>query len=346
MRHKPFLIAAFLLMTFEQIPICQPKRGIEIVPNESARRVDIFIDGRSFASYTWAEQLKTPVLNPLRTINGTIVTRGFPLAARPGERVDHPHHVGMWFNYGDVNGVDFWNNSTAIPPERQKTMGTVVHREVTTAKGGTDFGVLTVASDWVMPDGQVILREETTFSFQVQPKTVTIHRATVLTAQKDRVVLGDNKEGLFGIRVRRELEQPANEPLIFTDASGTPSTVKVLDNKGVSGLYHSSEGKTGDDVWGSRGKWTMLRGKVDKEDVTVAILDHPQNPGFPTYWHARGYGLFAANPLGQAVFSNGKEKLNLTLEPGQSVSFRYLVLIISARATPEQIEAHWRSFAN
>jgi hypothetical protein len=72
----------------------------------------------------------------------------------------------------------------------------------------------------------------------------------------------------------------------------------------------------------------MLTGQVQgNNNVTVAIFDHPSNPGYPAYWHARGYGLFAVNPLGRKVFSNGKEELNLTLQPGQSVTFRYRVLV-------------------
>jgi len=151
---------------------------------------------------------------------------------------------------------------------------------------------------------------------------------------------------MLGLRVRRELEQPSTEPLVFTDASGRPTPVKVMDNTGVTGLYRSSEGKTGDAVWGTRARWAMLSGKVDQEAVTLAVLDHPKNPGFPTYWHARGYGLFAANPLGQAVFSNGKEKLNLTLEPKQSVTFRYRLLILTGPVTPDQVEAQYRRFAD
>ena len=88
----------------------------------------------------------------------------------------------------------------------------------------------------------------------------------------------------------------------------------------------------------------MLTGKVDQEAVTLVILDHPKNTGFPTYWHARGYGLFSANPLGQEVFSNGKEKLNFTLEPKQSVTFRYRLLIFSGLTTPDQIEAQYQRF--
>ncbi len=320
----------------------QRRIGVRIVPNEKANKVDILIEGRPFTTYTWTEKLKTPVLNPLRTAKGTIVTRGFPLEPRAGERVDHPHHVGMWFNYGDVNGVDFWNNSTALPLERQKKMGTVLHRRISLPGEKNE---LQVEADWVMPDGETILRETTTFSFTGGPKLRAIDRTTKLSALQKPVVFRDNKEGLLGIRVRRELEHPSNEPLAFTDASGQPTRIKVLDNTGVSGLYLSSEGKTGDDVWGTRGRWTMLTGNVDKELVTLAVLDHPENPGFPTFWHARGYGLFAANPLGQAVFSNGKQKLELTIEPSKSVVFKYRVLILSEIATAEQMESHWRQFA-
>jgi hypothetical protein len=98
------------------------EKGVRIVKNEASRRVDVFIDGRPFTSYVWPESLTKPVLYPLRTAQGTIVTRGFPLDSRPGERVDHPHHAGLWFNYGDVNGVDFWNNSTALSAEERRKM--------------------------------------------------------------------------------------------------------------------------------------------------------------------------------------------------------------------------------
>ncbi len=67
--------------------------------------------------------------------------------------------------------------------------------------------------------------------------------------------------------------------------------------------------------------------KWASDSVSISIIDHPQNPGYPTYWHARGYGLFAANPLGQKIFSNGKTEMNLRLKKGQTVRFRYRILI-------------------
>src|SRR6266852_7167995 len=118
------VVAAFLTSFVSAGP--HPPDRVSVAVNEQARRVDISIDGQPFTSYIWPTTLKKPVLYPLRTANGTIVTRGFPLEQRPGERVDHPHHAGFWLNYGNVNGVDFWNNSVTLPPEQQQKMGTVV----------------------------------------------------------------------------------------------------------------------------------------------------------------------------------------------------------------------------
>src|SRR4029453_17387688 len=114
------------------------------------RRVDIVIDGKPFTSYIWPTTLKKPTLYPLRTAKGTIVTRGFPLEPRKGERVDHPHHVGLWLNHGDVNGLDFWNNSDAIPAKQARKMGTILQRKIAGAKSG-DTGELGGGADWAGP---------------------------------------------------------------------------------------------------------------------------------------------------------------------------------------------------
>ena len=319
-------------------------QGVTVVPNEAARRVDVRVDGQPFTSYIWPDTLKKPVLFPLRAASGTLVTRGFPLEPRPGERTDHPHHVGLWFNFESVNGVDFWNNSTALPAEQQAKMGTIVHRCIVKASGGADHGELEVEMDWMMPDGQPVLRETADFIFRTGPGRRVVDRISTLTALEKPVVFKDNKDGLLGLRVRRELEQPSTEAVTFTDASGRPTTVKAMDTNGVSGWYRSSEGKTGDAVWGTRGRWTMLAGKVDAKDVTLLMLDNPKNAGFPTYWHARGYGLFAANPLGQEIFSKGKEKLNFTIEPKKAGTFRYRLVILDGPTTPDQAEAQYRQF--
>jgi hypothetical protein len=354
MTHKPRsasvisgVLAALALgcaiAALAQIP-AKEDASLRIVSNETARRVDVFIGKQLFTAYVYPDTVKKPVLFPIRTARGNLVTRGFPLEPMPGERVDHPHQVGLWFNYGDVNGLDFWNNSDAVKASERDKFGTIVHREVKETTSGKDLGVLKVAMDWLRPDGKALLREQTSFIFRAAGAMRSIDRITQLAATDEPVLFKDNKEGVIGMRVARQLEQPATKAEVFTDASGKATAVPVLNNEGVTGLYHSSEGKTGDDVWGTRGRWLALSGKIGAEDITLAILDHPSNPGYPTYWHARGYGLFAANPLGQKAMSNGKEELNLKLEPKQSVLFRYRLLVLSEKFSVESIEKHYQRF--
>jgi hypothetical protein len=144
-----------------------PQERIWLVVNEAGRRVDVTIDGQPFTSYIWPARLAKPVLYPLRTAKGTIVTRGYPLEPRAGERVDHPHHVGLWFNYESVNGLDFWNNSEAIQPENASKMGSIEQRSIVSAKNGTDRGELEVQADWTTYDKKVLLKEDTRFVFAV-----------------------------------------------------------------------------------------------------------------------------------------------------------------------------------
>ena len=126
------------------------------------------MDGQPFTAYIYPATEKKPVLFPIRTAKGTLVTRGFPLEPRPGERVDHPHHVGLWFNYGDVNGTDFWNNSDAVKPEERPKFGTIVHKAITAVRSGADKGELEADMDWVLADGKgpVVLKEHTLFVFR------------------------------------------------------------------------------------------------------------------------------------------------------------------------------------
>jgi hypothetical protein len=332
----PFLISAV---------VSTDTQRIQVTPDAAALRVDITIDGKPFTTYIYPRDQKKPSLYPIRTANGTVVTRGWPLEPRANERIDHPHHVGLWFNYGDVNGLDFWNNSDAIGPDRAPKMGTVIHKRVIAATSGKDKGELDVEMDWVDAKGTLLLTETTRYVFQGDAKSRTIDRITRLTAVKEPVVFGESKEGVFGMRVTRELEQPSNTPEAFTDASGKETKTKVVNNTGVSGEYIGSDGKRGDAVWGTRGPWTMLTGKMGSEQVTLAMFDHPSNSGYPTYWHARGYGLFAANNFGRQVFDPKQPESKVTINPGESLTFRHRLLILSAAATPGQMNAEQRTFA-
>ncbi len=318
---------------------------VELVDRRSDHRVDVLVDGRPFTSYLFPAELPKQVLYPLRAASGTVITRGWPLDPRPGERVDHPHHIGLWFNHADVNGLDFWNNSDAIPASKASQMGRIVFRGIDTVRSGAGEGVLVVRSDWVRPDGTPLLHETTRYVFRAADRLRGVDRVTTLTALGAPVTFRDNKDGTLGLRVRRELEQPSDRAEVFTDAGGRATAVPVLDNAGVTGRYRSAEGREGDAVWGTRARWTTLGGTVGGEPVTIAIIDHPRNYNFPTYWHARGYGLFAANPLGAKDFTGGRVVDDFTLAAGTSTTFRHRVVVFSGATTAARVEEEFREFA-
>jgi hypothetical protein len=326
-KNTSLAIATFSLAAMTGIVNAQK---VDLVNNEKEKKVEVIIDGKPFTSYFYPGEkvLKKAVLYPVQTARGTIITRGWPLDPRPGERVDHPHHVGIWLNYEDVNGNDYWNNSDAVD-HAKRAYGTIIHTGITSVKSGKDKGELKVTADWVDKDGKLTLKETTTYVFSGKGDTRVIDRSTTLTAVMDEVAMPDVKDGMFAIRVARELELPSNKPEIFTDAAGIATKVPALNNEGITGNYRNSNGVEGEAVWGKRAIWCNLTGKIKNEDISVAMIDHPKNVGYPAYWHARGYGLFAVNPLGMKALSDGKETLNFKLKKGESTTFRYRLVIAS-----------------
>jgi hypothetical protein len=224
-------------------------------------------------------------------------------------------------------------------------MGTIKHRAVIVSRSGKGKASLDVTMDWIMPDGKKVLEQDETMIFRAAKDLRVIDRIITLTAQDQKVEFRDSKEGALGIRVARQLEEPSKEPLVFTDERGNPTRLAVLDNTGVAGVYLSSEGKVGEkEAWGKRAKWMTLSGNVKGEDVVIGIFDHPKNPTYPTYWHSRGYGLFAANPFGAKEFTSGASILNYTLQPGEKATFRFRIIVNSGKLTKDQTEALYQVF--
>ncbi|MEA2064402.1 MAG: PmoA family protein [Gemmatimonadota bacterium] len=322
-----------------------PAYQVAITHNPAGEQIDVTVDGRPWTSYCYWGKLKKPVLFPLVTDDGRTASRGWPVSPVPGERVDHPHHFSCWFNYGDVNGDDFWNNSDAVDPKGR--YGRIVHRSVDSLASGKNVAWCAVTMDWIASSGQgeKVIEEKDRIFFRAAPGLRIIDRVITLTALDRKVAFPDNKEGMLGLRVTRSLEEPSDRPLKLVDNSGKVTEVARLDNTGVDGKYLASSGLEGSgQVWGTRAKWCILRGTLEGKDATVGIFDHPDNVGYPTYWHARGYGLFAANPLGWKVFSGGKKELNFSLEPGASATWRFRILIASKRLEAGETENFYQQW--
>jgi hypothetical protein len=329
MKTKPILIGLFVTAVSFSCGNSGKEKGTSIVfqNNDAEKKLDVIMDGRLFTSFRWPDDVYKPILYPVYTSSGTEITRGFPLKPREGERNDHIHQVGIWLNYGNVNGFDFWGNG--YRGVKEPNGGEIKHGRIEKLVGGPGEGSFISSESWLDPKGKELLAEETEYHFIGQGPVRIIDRITTLTAGDTAVFFKDTKEGMFGIRVARQLELPSTEKVTLLDANGNPSPQKDTDNLGVTGNYRSSEGLTGESVWGTRARWMDLYGSIDDEKISLVIIDHPKNPGYPTYWHARGYGLFAANPLGWNDFTQGKEQFNFSIPAKKSATFRYRVIVSS-----------------
>jgi len=309
----------------------QKQEMVKIVKEKNTNRINVLIGNQPFTSFFYPDTLEKPVLYPIRAANGTIVTRGFPLNPLPGEPTDHPHHIGMWLNYENVNGLDFWNNSFAIPAAKKNAYGWIKTDRIVETKDGTT-GILTYHANWTNQANETLLEETTQFAFSGTDRLRIIDRTTILKANTE-VHFNDAKDGMLGLRLARELQIPATEDKKFTDEKGIVTVVKGKADSISNGNYITSEGKQGDAAWSTRGRWCKVYAKMGTDSVSITMIDHPQNPNYPTFWHARGYGLFAANPLGEKIFTNGKSAKNLQLKKGESVVFRYRIVIDNGKKT-------------
>ena len=336
-----FILTAGLVMNAQT----SKEKGVRLVKLDDKQKVEVYVEGKLFTIFQYPNDLEKPFLYPVYAPNGSVITRGFPIEPRKGERVDHPHHIGIWFNHGNVNGLDFWNNSSAIPASKKDSYGHIVVQKIVKAESGKT-GVLEVVSNWDDNKGSALLAENTKYIFSGDKNSRTIDHISTITALNGTVTISDNKEGMFAIRVDRAFEMPSKESLIFTDDKGNPTTVKATDNTGVTGMFTSSNGLKGDAVWGTRNAWVVLSGVKDNVPISFGIFDNPKNPGYPAYSHARGYGLFSVNNLGQNSYDSKQEKVVYTLKKGESMTLRHRFYVQSgSELTPENANKILKNFA-
>ena len=312
---------------------CLQAQKVQFKQVDKEKKVEVFVDNKFFTAFIYPDNMEKQSLYPIIASSGKIITRGYPLQPRPFERTDHPHHVGLWFNFGDVNGLDFWNNSFAIPTAEKPKYGKIAFDKIVSLN--SKLGKLIVSANWIDINKNVLLNEKTSYVFSGKGNTRIIERITQLTA-KNQVTFTENKEGLIGMRLDRAFEEPATKPEVFLDAKGVETLVPVLNNEGVNGVYRNAEGFKAGEVWGKRSKWVALRAVKEGEVITIVILDHPTNLNYPAWSHARGYGLFASNNIGGRAFDKNATPIKKVLAAGEQMVFKHKI-IIGGDLTDEEI---------
>ena len=301
---------------------------------QAPEQIAVQIDGKPFTVfYIGGKDLNRPYLHPLRSASGKIVNRSFPAGQLPGETTDHPHHAGLFYGHGDVNGYNYWaiQNVPTAPSKADATLGRIVLKNVAAVKSGKESGTVDVVLTWLKPDGKPLLTETRRMTFYAHPELRIIDFDFDFTAI-DKVVFRDTKEGTFAMRMATALEEPAAK----AKPGDLARTGKLLNAQGGEGEAN---------VWGKRSEWVDYSGVLDGEKVGVVMMDHPGNPRHPTYWHSRGYGLHSINPFGLHDFLNDpKQDGSLTVEPGSHVRFRYRV-VVHPGVSPARIAELYKQYA-
>ena len=279
--------------------------GVRIA--DRGMHLEVAVDGARWCDYHYAAHPVRSYLHPVIGPYGIPMTRAWPLQdGVPGEEHDHEHHRSFWVAHGLVNGVDFWSEAEGH--------GFQAHGGFEAVHSGPAFGRIVQRVSWRKDDpaaGTPLLEELRTLTFWNTPASARLLDLTVaFHAAHGAVTFGDTKEGgLCSLRV--------------------PEAIKGTRSGVISNAYggiHEAEN------WGQRAPWVDYSGDLSdaggtRGTVGVAIFDHPRNPHYPTHWHVRGYGLFAANPFGLADYRSGYRQCgDWTLAAGERATFRYRVL--------------------
>jgi methane monooxygenase PmoA-like len=283
--------------------------------------ISISINGQPFSDFHIGSNYPKPFLAPLRAASGVIVTRKWPIETVEGESRDHPHHKGLFIGYGDISGVNFWENEQASKAsgDNPSLKGPIALKSLDDVSPGKKSGSIAATFIWSAPGHGDMIEERRTMTFYAEPDIRRMDIDFTFTA-KSNLKFADTKEGFFAIRVADSM----------TEKNG--------------GLMTSSEGaQTEKNVWGKRADWVDYDGTVEGQKVGIVIFDHPENLNHPTRWHSRAYGLFAANPFGLKEFDpNATGQGGYSMNAGDTLRFRYRI-IIHPGDVPKKKIAGWYS---
>jgi len=285
----------------------------EVTLEKSPAGVLVKVDGELFTEYVTLSGNK-PILWPIIGPTGKKMTRDYPMLKSEGETADHPHHRSLWFTFDKVNDTNFWAEPASLTKGGDKSkddpkIGLQKHREFTKVESGKDAGSLVSITDWVTTDGKKVLEDERRITFSGTKDVRIIDFDIDLKATEGDVDFGDSKEGVFGVRVPTSMDV---EPKV--------------DKAAEPGHIINSEGLADATAWGKPAAWVDYHGRVGAEHLGIAILNHPSSFRYPTTWHVRTYGLFAANCFGLQAFNKDAQPGDHHLPKGQSLKFAYRVI--------------------
>jgi len=284
--------------------------------------VRVLVDGQLFTEYL-SDSATKPYYYPVIGPTGVAITRHHPMKKGETDDLDHNHQRSFWFTHGNVNGYDFWASDPLNPP--RKNNGTIKETAKKTLVAGPVLGLIRTTDDWLGPDGKRVCEDERVFRVYDTASSRVVDFDIIIKAGDSPVTFGDTKEGMFGLRIASSMD------VVRKKVKG-------------AGKITNAEGINDADAWGKASPWVDYVGPVEGQTVGVAILNHPDSFRYPTTWHVRDYGLFAANPFGWHDFGM-KQPGDYTIPAGGSIGFRYRVIFHKGDTASARVPAAFQGYA-
>ncbi|MCB1237080.1 MAG: PmoA family protein [Verrucomicrobiae bacterium] len=305
-------------------------------------RLRIELNGELFTEYLFErEDGFFPAFYPVMGPDEVAMTRKYPFEEIEDEDKDHPHHQSLWFAHSNVNGETFWavRSYKDRKTGKMRVPGRQVHQGFKEVVSGDESGHFVAETKYVASNGRTVMSDTRTVRIPsvadaMAPRIIDIE--IEFHATDGDVVFGDEKDAGMAIRLASELQvekRIKENPKNMNSATG-----HLLNSEGVSGR----------ETWGKRARWVDAYGEVGGKPVGVAILDHPENPRHPTWWHSRTYGLVTANIFGKHFFEKLEDPKagEFTLEDGKSVAFRWRFVFHRDGPKEADIDRQFEKFAD
>jgi Family of unknown function (DUF6807) len=301
-----------------------------VVLTRDGDKIDVVIGGKPFTTYDFSQTIAKPFLMPLRTASGIVISRSFPIAntvTADDQKTPsfEPHQRPLYFSHGNIDGLNFWSEQAFdkyYHGYSHEAYGRMSLTKLESIAGGSDGGSLKARFNLLDPSGRIIAEEIQTFQFHGDDRTRTIDCEFVILANHGSVTFGDTKEGTFAVRLGAELSAPHDHMINSNGAQGESA------------------------IWGKPADWVSYSGTVSGKPVGIVTFDGPKSFHHPTTWHARAYGLLAANPFGAREFTKDPNKDgSWTVPEGESIKFQYRVVIYDGKFSPVQLAALYHAYS-
>ncbi|HEV3145041.1 MAG TPA: PmoA family protein [Gemmataceae bacterium] len=326
------LLAGFFLLVPTYLSLAaEPAVSIDVTKDTLEFRAGDAVVTR----YHVGPDVAKPYFWPMYAPGNISVTRAWPLEkGAPKETKDHVHQKSAWFCHGDVipegvelkakikgvEGVDFWSEAAGH--------GKIVCEPEVTGDLHIKWLMPTISTHniWRTSEGVKILDEDRDITLKLVGENRLLIFDIDLHAGECPITFADTKEGAFGVRVNDEIR---------------------LDSKGPKSKLVNADGKSGEkDIWGYRSDWCDYSGEIGGKVAGITIFDDPKNP-YRACWHARAYGLMAANPFGRnhSGFPAMKGQTELVkLKKGEHLKLRYGIYMHTGDAESGKVAEAFKVF--